>query len=144
MAAASNQIPDRARLAAEILAADPRMRLVYLFGSAADSRRQAPRDLDLAILTEPGLSLAERLDLRADLVERVGGAIDLVPLNDASVVLAHEVARTGVCLYAADADLTVEFICRALREFWDWQPFLEAQWRHAGDRLEARQRGAAS
>jgi predicted nucleotidyltransferase len=144
VAAVSAQNLDRARIAAELLAADPRTRLVFLFGSAADPRRPAPRDLDLAILTEPSLSLTERLDLRADLVARVGGAIDLVPLNQAPVVLAYEVARTGVCLYATDPDIATEFICRALREFWDWQPFLEVQWRYAGERLEARQRGAAT
>ncbi len=134
---------DRARLAADFLAADPRTRLVFLFGSAADPRRPAPRDLDLAILTSPPLSLPERLDLQADLVARVGGTIDLVPLNQAPILLAYEVARTGRCLYAAEADLASEFICRALREYWDWQPYLEVQWRYAGERLEARRRGAA-
>jgi predicted nucleotidyltransferase len=72
---------------------------VYLFGSAAQSDRDLVRDVDLAVLTDPALSLDELMRLRADLVTAVGPGIDLVSLNDASVVLAREVADTGQCLY---------------------------------------------
>ena len=50
-----------AERAAEFLARDPRVRLVYLFGSAADRRRAAFRDVDLAIVTTQPLTIDELL-----------------------------------------------------------------------------------
>ncbi|HZF14224.1 MAG TPA: nucleotidyltransferase domain-containing protein [Thermoanaerobaculia bacterium] len=129
---------ERALRATEVLAADPRVQLVFLFGSAVDPGRPVVRDVDLAIWTEPPLSLDELLHLRADAIERAGPGLDLVSLNRAPIVLAHEVAQTGECLYAIDPDLRVEFLCKALREYLDWKPFRDVQWRYAGERLEAR------
>ena len=134
----------KAERAAEFLGRDPRVRLVYLFGSLADRARAAARDVDLAIMTTQPLTLDDLLKLRADLVLAVGGPIDLVSLNDAPVVLAWEVADSGRCLYAADADAETEFVTRARSRYWDFKPFLDEQWRLAGERLEERQRGTAT
>ena len=140
--------PDHARQcaqrAAQRLARDRRVRLVYLFGSAADRARPVVRDVDLAVLTDPPLAPDELLRVRADLVLAVGGEIDLVSLNDASVVLAWEVADSGECLYASDPDVEVDFVTRARARYWDFKPFLDEQWRLAGQRLEERQRGTPS
>lgn len=135
-----------ARRAADTLAADPRVQLVYLFGSAADESRPEVRDIDLAVLSEPPLSLDALMRLRADAVAAAGGLpIDAVSLNDASIVLAHEVADTGRCLYARSPDAETEFVVRARARYWDFKPFLEEQWRLTGERLEERRRrGAAS
>ena len=130
--------------AAQLLAQDARVRLVYLFGSAVDSERAAVRDVDLAIMTTQPLTLDEMLGLRADLVLQVGGEIDLVSLNDAPIVLAWEVADSGRCLYASDPDVEVEFVTRARARYWDFKPFLDEQWRLAGQRLEERLRGTPS
>jgi hypothetical protein len=135
-------IPQRARQAAEqaaqLLARDSRVRLVYLFGSAADAKRVACRDVDVAVLTDKPLSTDERLQLRADVASAVHVNVDLVLLNDAPVVLAYEVAETGRCLYARDPDAEVEFITRARARYWDFKPFVETQWRLTGKRLQER------
>jgi predicted nucleotidyltransferase len=133
-----------AERAAQHLARDPRVRLVYLFGSAADPARGVVRDVDLAVWTDPPLAQDELLRVRADLVLAVGGEIDLVSLNDTSVVLAWEIADSGRCLYAADADTETAFVTRARSRYWDFKPFLEEQWRLAGERLEERQHGAST
>ncbi len=57
---------NRAERAACFLAADPRVKLVFLFGSAADPARKTVRDVDMAILTDHPLGLYELLDLKAD------------------------------------------------------------------------------
>ena len=131
-----------AERAAQFLTGDPRVRLVYLFGSAADPGRTAVRDVDLAVLTNPPLSLDELMRLRADVVGATGAPIDLVSLNDASVVLAWEVADSGRCLYARDADAETEFVTRARSRYWDFKPFLDQQWRLTAQRLEERRRGS--
>jgi len=132
----------RARRAAKQLEKDPRVRLVYLFGSAADQAVASPRDIDLAILTRPPLSLDERLRLRADLVAGGVPGLDLVSLSDASVTLAHEVADHGICLFARSAEEEVAFVTRARARFWDFAPYLAEQWRAAGERLEHRRHGS--
>lgn len=130
--------------AARHLAGDPRVRLLYVFGSAADPLRAAVGDVDLAVLADPPLSPDDLLQLRADLVLATGTEIDLVSLNDASVVLAWEVADSGRCLYATDVDAEVEFVTRARDRYWDFKPFLDEQWRLAGERLLERQHGPST
>jgi hypothetical protein len=71
-----------------------------------------------------------------------GAPIDLVSLNDASVVLAWEVADSGRCLYARDPDAEIGFVTRARARYWDFKPFLDQQWRLTAERLEERRRGA--
>jgi predicted nucleotidyltransferase len=116
-------------------------RLVFLFGSSADEERTEVRDIDLAVLSQPPLALDELMRLRADAVAAAGGLpVDLVSLNDASIVLAHEVADTGRCLYARSPDAETDFVVRARARYWDFKPFLDEQWRLTGERLAERSR----
>ena len=59
----ASEFSTAAARAVQLLAADPRIRLVFVFGSAVDSSG-SPTDLDLA--TELALSLDELLRLAAD------------------------------------------------------------------------------
>lgn len=131
-----------AERAAAILARDPRVLLVYVFGSAMAPTRPYARDVDLAVLTRPPLSLGDLMRLRADLVDATHAPIDLVSLNDASIVLAHEVVDSGRCLYARTPEVEIEFVTRARARYWDFKPYRDAQWRLAGERLAERQRGS--
>jgi predicted nucleotidyltransferase len=135
---------ERAERAARFLAADPRVKLVFFFGSAADPDRTLPvGDVDLAILTDPPIDFWEFLRLREDLVLAVGGNIDLVSLNEAGIVLAHEVVDTGRCLYADPPELEIDFVCRARMRYFDFKPYLREQWRILGERLKERTGGLA-
>lgn len=135
---------ERAERAARFLAADPRVKLVFFFGSAADPDRKIPvRDVDLAILTDPPLDFWDFLRLREDLVLAVGGNVDLVSLNEAGVVLAHEVVDAGRCLYANPPELETDFVCQTRMRYFDFKPFLREQWRILGERLAERSRGSA-
>jgi predicted nucleotidyltransferase len=130
---------ERAERAARLLGADPRVQLVYLFGSAAQPERQEVRDVDLGVLTDPALPLDELMKLRADIPS--SAPIDLVSLNDASILLAHEIVESGICLFARTPDVQTEFVTRARARYWDFEPYREEQWRLAGERLEERRRG---
>jgi predicted nucleotidyltransferase len=131
-----------AERAAARLARDPRVLLVYVFGSAVAAERPRARDVDLAVLTTPALSMDELMRLRADVVEATRAPIDLISLNEAPIVLAHEVADSGRCLYARTPDVEVDFVTRARARYWDFKPYRDAQWRLAGERLAERQRGS--
>lgn len=76
----------------DLLRDDPRVCLVYAFGSA--SRDGAPRDVDVAVLTSPPLRGAEEIDLRARL-SAVDPRVDLVLLDRAPVVLTWEIVTSG-------------------------------------------------
>ncbi len=56
---AADEARAAARRATEELARDARVRLVYLFGSAADPTRRCVRDIDLALLTDAPPSLQD-------------------------------------------------------------------------------------
>ena len=131
-----------AERAAGFLARDPRVLLVYVFCSAVAPDRPEARDVDLAVLTNAALSFDDLMRLRADLVDVTRAPIDLVSLNDASIVLAHEVADSGRCLYARTPEIEVDFVTRARARYWDFKPYRDAQWRLAGERLAERQRGS--
>jgi predicted nucleotidyltransferase len=132
-----------AEKAAAILSRDPRVRLVYLFGSAADGTSHTVRDVDLAVLFDPPPAFDELLRVRADLVAATGAPLDLVSLDRAPIVLAHEIAETGRCLHANPAESEAEFVVGSRARYWDWKPFLDQQWRALGERLEER-RGPAT
>lgn len=133
---------ERAERAARGLAADPRVRLVFLFGSAADPERTLPvRDVDIAVVTDAPLGLYELLDLRARVVDEAGGEIDLVPLNEAGVLLIHEVVDTGRCLYADPPEMETEFVTRARMRYFDFKYYLDQQWKLSGQRVEERIHG---
>jgi predicted nucleotidyltransferase len=135
----------RAERAARFLAQDPRVKLVFLFGSAADPDRKIPvRDVDLAILMEPSLEFWDFLKLSDRTAEAAGGDVDLVPLHQAGVVLAHEVAETGICLHSDPPERATEFVCRAIMRYLDFKYYLDQQWRITGERLEERLRALAS
>jgi predicted nucleotidyltransferase len=132
-----------AEAAAAVLARNPRVRLVYLFGSAADPTSRTVRDVDLGVLLEPSPTFDELLRLRADLGPLAGTEFDLVALDRAPVVLAHEIAETGRCLHANPPEAETDFVVRARARYWDWKPLLDEQWRIMGERLEER-RGPAT
>ena len=92
----------------------------------------------------PPLGLDERLRLRADLVAATRAPIDLVPLGEASVALVFEVVDSGECLFARSPDIETEFALRARMRYLDYRPYLEQQWRTAGERAEERLRGATT
>ena len=135
---------ERATIAAARLAEEPRVRLVFLFGSTAAPDRENVRDIDLGIWTETALDLRELLRLREKAERGLGLELDLVLLNEASVVLAWEVVKYGECLYAADPDEELQFVTRSKHRYWDFKPFLETQWRLTGERLEERLAHGAS
>jgi uncharacterized protein YutE (UPF0331/DUF86 family)/predicted nucleotidyltransferase len=126
---------ESAQRAAHCLAGDPRVRLIYGFGSTFQPDRATVRDIDLAILTDPPLTLEELTKRQADVMSVTGAPIDLVSLNDASIVLAHEIVESGVCLYARTPDVETELVTRVRTRYWDFRPYRDEQWRLAGERL---------
>lgn len=126
---------------AEWLSRDERVKLVYLYGSTVDSKRPSVRDIDLAIYCEPPLSVAEGLSLEENIARDFAVPVQLVHLNKASIVLAHEIAETGICLYSASDVLARDFVVQAKARYWNFKPLIKVQRDSAYRRAEARIHG---
>jgi len=124
--------------AVEMLARDPRVRLVFLFGSSARPGVVPPRDLDLALMAEPPFTTDELLRVQGHLQARLAVAVDLVDLSEASIALAHEIVEGGRCVFARTPDDETEVVTRTRMRWWDWLPMREVQWSESGRRLEKR------
>jgi predicted nucleotidyltransferase len=133
---------ERGRRAAAVLATDPAVRLVFLFGSAAAGR--AARDVDLAVALEPSTGREAFRELERRLSLATGSDFHLVDLHRAPVALAREIADTGICLFARDPQDEVELVTRARARYWDFRPYLEEQWAASRRRTEERLNGPAS
>ena len=109
------------RRAAARLAGDPRVLAVYGFGSRLDSGAVRPAsDVDLAILVGRHLSLAEELDVRAEVVEELRrDDVDLVVLDHAPPLLRYEVVATGRRLFTRHQRAAEVFEERTYREYFD-------------------------
>lgn len=111
------------------LAAEPSVRLAYLFGSQARGDAGPNSDVDLAVWTEPRLSLIEL----GAVAERIGRAIpvplDLVDLRETPPLLARQVVAEGEALLVRDADLKLDFELETVRRYEDTRPLRAVQQR---------------
>ncbi len=105
---------------------------IYLFGSYAAGSPNSRSDLDLAFLydarayrQDPFATSASAHLFAARLAVLLDLETDVVILNSASVELAYEVATTGVCIFAADADRRLEYEALARSLYYDFKPFLD-------------------
>src|SRR5258707_438592 len=78
------------------------VRLAVLFGSVARGRQHAGSDIDVGVIPAEGdWTLRDELDLASAMTRAVGREVDLVRLDNSSVVLRWEVAQAHVPILAA-------------------------------------------
>lgn len=92
----------------------------YVFGSQVDPNRDAPRDLDIAILGTRPRTLQEILEVSSSIAKIIGcDRLDVVDLRAAGSVLKYQVVTTGKMLFCKDERATNEFELQVLREYRD-------------------------
>ncbi len=99
------------------------IRFAYLFGSYAKNSQTSLSDVDIAVYLDERLDFfTQRLKLMEEIIRDIGGrSIDLVVLNDSSLVLQYEVISHGVIL-KNNASERVDFETRVLRNYLDTEP----------------------
>ncbi len=110
------------------------VRVGVLFGSAARGTLRSESDLDIGILPTRELSLAEELDLQAELERLARRPVDLVRLDRASTLLRWEVAKNGVPIFSSSAGDVARFRAEAGIEHAEFVVRLEdgcERYRHA-------------
>lgn len=68
---------------------------IYVHGSFAREDERPDSDLDLAVLLPPGVKIADRLALAAEVSTAAGREADIVDLREANLDLVHALLRDG-------------------------------------------------
>ncbi len=111
--------------------------LAYAFGSAVRGEQRASSDIDIGVLFER-VPDARELDRLATALEKVGRrAVDLVVLDTAPPLLAHEVIATGRLLVARDEGRRVRFEARVAARYLDSAHLRRVQEGYLRERAEA-------
>ena len=88
----------------KILAALPEVISIYLFGSRADGTSHSNSDFDVAVL----LPYKEQIDdlalfnLQQDLAVMLNADVDLICMNNATLVMQFQITSHGLLLYEKD------------------------------------------
>jgi predicted nucleotidyltransferase len=95
----------------QALAGDVRVSLAIVFGSVARGAERPDSDVDVAVIVEPGVDLAE---VSARIAREVGREVDVVSLREAGVPLLDAILRDGVVVHEARAGAGATWWSRAL------------------------------
>lgn len=102
--------------------------IAYIFGSAARGRINYSSDVDLAVLLDARLGEEAQFEHYLLLAVKVADFsqrdVDLVLLNKASPLLAHEVIRHGRLIYERCAAERIDFEIRTRQIYFDVKPML--------------------
>lgn len=108
----------------------------YLFGSHATGKANQLSDLDLAILLKEEKNQPEtKLKILKDLTELGYDDIDLVILNNLSIVAKYEVVRHNNLLYTAEDFESDSYFSLIIRKYLDFKPYLEVQQKYLKERI---------
>ncbi|MBI3924473.1 MAG: nucleotidyltransferase domain-containing protein [Armatimonadetes bacterium] len=101
------------------------VRLAYLFGSVAEGRADSQSDVDVGVvLPEPcdgKAALSQVAHMQQDLRPFFDRKLDLVVLNLAGPLLAHEVIRRGQVLYSHDESERMRYEVRIRDTYEDYR-----------------------
>jgi predicted nucleotidyltransferase len=101
--------------------------VAYLFGSAASGTMRRDSDVDVAVIFREDTSPERRFELRCALSERAAPAagvdrVDVVDLEAAPPLLAHEILAKGRLLFSRDERRRVLVTARQTMRYIDWKP----------------------
>ena len=101
----------------------------YLFGSQARATATAGSDVDVALLLDPAFDLeshfAYRLEPMVALESVCRRSVDVVILNQASLVLRNQVLRYGRLIFERDHRQRVAFELQSRFAYYDFKPVLD-------------------
>ena len=100
-----------------------KIKFAYVFGSQASGRATENSDIDIAVYFEEEYPPMEDALIRGDVIED-GKAffkkeVDIVSLNNASLLLKYEVIHDGILI--KDNDDRADFESLSLREYFDFK-----------------------
>lgn len=103
----------------------------YLFGSQAKGTAIKSSDFDFAVMLDEE-DKKKRFDMRCRMIGELTGIVgknevDLVVLNDIrDILFKFVIIKEGITIYEKDHLKRVMFELRAMNDYYDFKPFLEA------------------
>lgn len=99
------------------------IKFAYIFGSQATGKASKNSDVDIAVYFGKSYEAMEEVFIRGDIIEE-GKAffkkdIDVVSLNNASLLMKYEIIHDGIVI--KDDDERTNFESLALREYFDFK-----------------------
>lgn len=111
------------------------IKAAFLFGSYAESKQNSNSDIDLGILLDEDYDKMIKLDLLTKLTQNNFDNVDLVIINNASILVKYEVIKhNNIIYYRKDFDYT-SYYSKVVRLFLDFRPYLEVQRRSLKERI---------
>lgn len=116
--------------------------LAYLFGSQAEGTARPSSDADFAVLLPPETPRSKYFDVRLRLTNALMDAlhkneVDVVILNEATPLLAHEITAHGKVLYEDQVTRpAVDFIAYAASRYADTAHFRQLAWEYLSETIE--------
>ena len=108
---------------------------VYLFGSLAEGKARPDSDLDLAVVPRDSETRACKLDILTALTKLGFDSIDLVFLDTGDLFLSFQAVRHNRLVYAAPEFDHGSYFSLALRQYFDFEPYLRVQQAASARRL---------
>ncbi|MBC2581685.1 type VII toxin-antitoxin system MntA family adenylyltransferase antitoxin [Clostridium sp. DJ247] len=100
-----------------------KIKFAYVFGSQATGKAAENSDVDIAIYFEEEYPPMEDAFIRGDIIEEgkvfFKRDVDIVSLNNASLLLKYEVIHDGIVI--KDNDYRADFESLSLREYFDFK-----------------------
>lgn len=100
----------------------------YLFGSQAKGTGREKSDIDVAVLFYNQKDKLSRFDRRVemiiDLERAVGRKVDIVDMEEAPLMLRHQILKNGILLVNKKPTYRVSFEVKSRRAFFDLRPVL--------------------
>lgn len=120
--------------------------LAYLFGSQAEGRAGPRSDIDIAVLFDPSIPYRDQSKRQIMLINELMGIfgrsdVDVVVLNRATPLLAHQVVKYGQVIYEDEATRpAVDFAAYTISRYADTEPLRRLRLRYLAERIEERKR----
>jgi len=124
------------------LSPKPEIVFGYLFGSQATGSAGRLSDIDLAVYIDPSFRPPQegygyQSELIAELSAFLGTTVDVVLLNNASILLKHQVLKKGVLIHSRSHQERRSFHERTIRAYLDFKPLLKTQHEYMRKRIFA-------
>jgi len=117
-----------------------KVKLAYLFGSQAKGNAAKESDYDIAVLFKNNpadlLALKETSLLSSELHKFIPTKLDIVSLNDASLLLKYEVVAHGQILYSENEKERINFEVVTTKEYIDEQHVRDIYYNALKERVE--------
>lgn len=91
--------------------------IIYLFGSYAQNTENPNSDVDLAFLSDDGLSEKDRFFLAQELASDLNKDVDLIDLSTATDVLAFQVLKNGIVLYESNPSIRAYYELKVMKKY---------------------------